>query len=255
MKRLVVTLTVVVLAVALQSSPVRAQFTVFDPSVYAQAIAQVEQLIRQYEFLIQQTQRVSGMYGRYHVYTPDWPFYDRGSVFYAGGFLGALNQQVTPESGYRSMADALDSYPDVAWRMPEALRDPLATQYANVELADQVALMSIGQVGTMRETANMVRLIVQDLERDSYADNDDLQTQTAVLNKINASGVLGIRVALQSHELLGDTLEQLIVDNKRKRDAEARAMNATIYQWRYGPAYGADMFQNTAAHVNNWRPF
>ena len=255
MKRLVVHIAAVGLAVILLASPLRAQLAVFDPANYIEAIAQVEQMIKEYEFLIQQAKRVSGMYGRYHVYTPDWPFYDAQSTFYAGGMLGALNAQVTAESGYRSMADALDSYPDVAWRMPDALRSPLATQYANLELGDRIAMMSIGQIGTMRETANMVRLIVQDLERDSYADDDDLQTQTAVLNKINASGVLGIRVALQNHELLGDTLEQLIVDNKIKRDGLTRHMNAVINQWRYGPSYGADLYSRTAADIDRWHPF
>ena len=60
---------------------------------------------------------------------------------------------------------------------------------------------------------------------------------------------------MQNHEFLGDTLEQLIVDNKRKRDAETRLMNATINQWRYGPAYGADLFSHTAANIDRWRPF
>ena len=32
-------------------------------------------------------------------------------------------------------------------------------------------------------------------------------------------------------------------------------MNATIHQWRYGPAYGADLFRHTAANLNSWRPY
>ena len=51
------------------------------------------------------------------------------------------------------------------------------------------------------------------------------------------------------------TLEQLIVDNKRKRDTETRVNNAVVHQWRYGPAYGADMYSRTAANIDRWHPF
>jgi hypothetical protein len=49
------------------------------------------------------------------------------------------------------------------------------------------------------------------------------------------------------------TLEQMIVANQRQRDAEAQLLNATIYQWRYGRAYGEDLFRNTAANIDGWR--
>jgi len=32
-------------------------------------------------------------------------------------------------------------------------------------------------------------------------------------------------------------------------------MNATIYQWRYGQAYGQDLFRNTASDLDTWRPY
>jgi hypothetical protein len=93
------------------------------------------------------------------------------------------------------------------------------------------------------------------MEADAFSGDDSFQTQTAILNKINAASVLGLRVAAQNHEFLGDTLEQLIVDNKRKRDAETRLMNATVNQWRYGQAYGADLYSKTAANIATWQPF
>ena len=45
----------------------------------------------------------------------------------------------------------------------------------------------------------------------------------------------------------------MMLDNTRKRDTEATLMNATIYQWRYGQAYGDDLFKNTAAALDGWR--
>ena len=50
-----------------------------------------------------------------------------------------------------------------------------------------------------------------------------------------------------------NTLEQLIVDNVRKREAETQLMNAHLYQWRYGQRYGSEMFSNTAQKLDGWR--
>jgi hypothetical protein len=93
------------------------------------------------------------------------------------------------------------------------------------------------------------------MEADAFTGDDRYQTQTALLNKINAANVLGLRLTAQNHEFLGDTLEQLIVDNKRKRDAEARLMNGTVNQWRYGQSYGTDLYSRTASDIASWRPF
>lgn len=245
----------VVLMVGLLGPSARAQFVVFDPSNYAEAILQVEQLIKEYLFLLDQARRLPvDMASRYYLYTPGWAPHDLGS-FYADAFIGALNDGDPSGAGYRSMADLLDSFPSVAWRMPAALSGPLATQYADIELADRIAISGIDQVGQMRETTNIALQLIPSLEADAYSSDDIFHTQVAVLNKINAANIVGLRIAVQNHEFLGDTLEQLIVDNKRKRDAETRLMNATINQWRYGSSYGQDLFSRTAADVNGWRPF
>ena len=256
MKHLVVHIASVAIALALLVSPVRAQFTVFDPSVYAEAITQVEQMITEYEFLLQQATRLPvNMAARYQAPTPGWPPHDSSAVLYAGGILAGLNSGDPSGAGYRSMTDPLEALPDVAPRMPDTLRGPLTTQYANIELADAVAAMGIDQVGQMRSTAGLDLQVIANMEADAFSGDDSFQTQTAILNKINAANVLGLRIAAQSHQLTGDTLEQLIVDNTRKRAAETRVMNATVNQWRYGQAYGADLYSRTAANIDRWRPF
>jgi hypothetical protein len=253
MKRSVMCAAAVALVVAVLAAPLRAQLAVFDPANYIEAILEVEQLIKEYEFLIDQARRIPGMASRYHAFTPSWPMHNAGAVVYAAPLLDALNNGDSIGAGYRSMADALDSFP--SWRIPAALRSPLATQYANIELADSIATMGIDQVGKMRETTNLILQLIGVIEADAYSTDDRLQTQSAILNKINAADVVGVRVGIQNHELLGDTLEQLIIENKVRRDAETRHMNAVIYQWQFGASYGQDLFSRTAADVDAWRPF
>ena len=92
------------------------------------------------------------------------------------------------------------------------------------------------------------------MQSDAVSTDSDFHTETALLNKINAASVLGLRVGEETNQFLADAVAQLIVDNTRKRDAETVLMNATIFQWRYGPAYGQDLFSHTASDLDNWHP-
>ena len=95
--------------------------------------------------------------------------------------------------------------------------------------------------------------VAKDMEKDAVSTRDDFVTQTALLNKINGAAVLQLRMQDHADKVLTSVLEQMLVANRRQRDAEAVLMNATITQWRYGTAYGDEMFRNTAANIDNWR--
>ena len=72
---------------------------------------------------------------------------------------------------------------------------------------------------------------------------------------INAAEAIGLRLEEQTNQFLMSSLEQQLLEGKRKRDAEAQLMNATIYQWRFGQNYGQDLFRHTAADLDAWRPY
>jgi hypothetical protein len=91
------------------------------------------------------------------------------------------------------------------------------------------------------------------MESDATAPSDELHTQVAVLNKINGTGVLALRIAEAGNPLQMHTLEQLLVQNKRTRDAEAQSMNARLFQWRYRAEYGRMLFSRIAAGLDAWR--
>jgi hypothetical protein len=167
--------------------------------------------------------------------------------------LSALNIGDPSGIRYREVVDLLDLPTDVTSRMPAEFLRRLGTAYATVELADSVATRSVDEAGTLR--ANSVRVLeaIQAMELDSAAEKDEFHTETALLNKINAAAVLSLRLEAQTNQFLLDTLEQQLVDNKRKRDSEAKAINSTIHQWRYGPAYGASLFNRTASNLDSWR--
>jgi hypothetical protein len=256
MTRRLLRVVAVVFMLALFAAPAQAQFVVFDPAVYGQAVSEVLNVIRQYNLMLQQARRLPvDIANRYRALSPAWPLHDLTSWLYAQPILNALNAGNASGSQYRQVADLLDIPSDILARMPPELRRRLGTAYATIEMADSVAARGVDQAGTVRANGRLILQTIQLMDTDASALDDSFHTQTALLNKINTASVLGLRIGAQSNQFLMDTLEQLLVDNKRKRDTEAKAMDATINQWRYGLAYGSDLFRNTAANLDSWRPY
>jgi hypothetical protein len=259
MKRFLVRVTAVLLAVALLSSPTpaRAQaydYLVYDESNWYEAFLQLLQFIEQVRLMLKQAQRLPvDMANRYRVVSPTWPPYDLAGLRYAQPILNALNVGDLLGTGYRQVVHALDTPDDILGRLPPELRRRLQVAYGAIELADRVATMGVNQAGAVRVGGNSLLSVIQTMQSDAVSTLDDYHTQTALLNKINGASVLGLRIGEQTNQFLAGAIEQLMVDNTRKRDTEAMLMNATIYQWRYGQAYGDDLFRNTAAALDGWR--
>lgn len=259
MKRRLVRATAVLLAVAMLSvpSPARAQaydYLVYDESNWYQAVLQVIQIVEQFRLMLRQAQRLPGdIASRYRVLSPAWPLYDVAGLRYAQPILNALNLGDLAGTGYQQVVHPLDTPDDILSRLPPELRRRLQVAYGGIELADRVATMGVNQAGAVRVEGNSLLSVIQTMQNDAVSTLADYHTQTALLNKINGAAVLGLRIGEQTNQFLAGAIEQLMVDNTRKRDAEAVLMNATIYQWRYGPAYGADLFRNTAAALDGWR--
>lgn len=255
MRQRVSTLLVVVLTIAMGAALVRAQFVVFDPSTYAEAVLQVEQLIKEYEFLLQQAERVPvDIASRYHAYSLEWNLHDL-SALYADPLLGALNVGDSTGGAYRGLVDPLDVPTDIVGRMPASLQRQLEDQYGAIELQDSVSALAVDQTGSARADGPLTLQAVRNVEHDIDNPADAFHSETALLEKINAAFAIGLRIEEQTNQFQLTELEQLLVDNTRKRDAEAGLMNATIYQWRFGSAYGADLFSHTAADLETWHPF
>ncbi len=206
-------------AIALAASAATAQFVVYDPTNYAQAIVRYAQLVQQYRFLVEQARRLPvDMARRYRVPAVRWHRHDPGGAYqYARAILAA------------------------------------ATRYGTIQLADSVNMTGIDQLGRLRDNGTLMMTAIANMESDAAAGADQFHTHTALLNKINGAGVLGLRINETASQLQLHILEQLLVQNKRSRDAETQAMDAHLFQWRYGAAYGRDLFSRTANNLDQWR--
>ncbi len=247
----------IALALAVVTVPVKAQFVVYDPTNYIEAVLQYEQLIRQYEFLIQQAKRVPvNLATRYPARSRDWNTHDLATgLLYAQPLLAALNAGDVTGAAYRGVIDPLDVPTDVLGRMPAEMQRRLANAYSTIELADSITRLAIDQTGMARVDGRFTLQAIRHVEADAVNPDDAFHTQTALLEKMNVALAIDLRLSQQTNQFQLSALEQSIVDNKRKRDTEATLMNATIRQWRYGKAYGDDLFRRTAVNIDSWRPY
>ena len=244
---------VVVLAVLLRPMPASAQWVVYDPSNYAEAVATLAQLVQQYQLLLQQTRQLPvNLAARYRVPTLPWPSHNT-IADYAQPMLLALNQGDPTGTQYAQTITALDPVQAIVGQIPAALRARVGTAYATVELADRLAQTAVNQAGALRTQGVADLRTIQAMEDDAVSPDARYHTETALLNKINGANVLGLRLAEQSSQSLLHVVEQLLVTNKRQRDAEAKQMDAQLYQWQFGAAYGQDLFRQTAVGLDTWR--
>src|SRR5436305_1105732 len=118
MKRSAIAIVGATLCITLVVRTVHAQWVVYDPTNYAEAVAAYEQLLQQYQFLRAQAHRLPlDMASRYRGYSTAWNRHDPAGVLYAQSLVSALNQGDASGAGYRAVTDPLDVPGSVADRM------------------------------------------------------------------------------------------------------------------------------------------
>jgi hypothetical protein len=245
--------SVILLGALLLPTRASAQWVVYDPANWAEAVATVTQLVQQYQLLLQQTRQLPvNLAVRYRVPALLWPSHNTAAD-YAQPLLQALNQGDLTGNQYAQAVAPLNPVQAILAQIPASLHARLGTGYATIELADRIARTAVHQAGTLRTQGVNVLRTIQALEDDAVSVDARFHSQVALLNKINGTNVLGLRIAEQTSQSVLTVVEQLLVANKRQRDAETKQMNAQLYQWQWGPAYGQDLFRLTAQGLDGWR--
>ena len=221
---------------------VKAQFgiTVFDPSVYAEAIAEVSKLVQQYNQLVQTYQMVTNQYNQmlwmakklpgslaqFRAIPTPW-FRSSATNTYGttGAWISAINTGANVLGGYQNATDPLLAYGAALGNVPADQLSRLQKHYATTELADGATEDGMETVGTLRSNAPQVEAAIQSLEGATLNSDPDYNTEIAVLNKINAASVIALRNSQDTNKLLTALAEQQFIVSKRQRDSEAQAVN------------------------------
>ena len=266
-------LTLVVCALAVLAGPAFAIFglgdIVFDPTNLEENIQQLLQMEQQYTQMVETYEVVLGQYqhmlrmamtvpvnmvARYRALATPWQYSAATDTYgTTGGWISGINSGAGVASGYLSATQSLLDYGAALGNLPADQLARVKTGYATVELTDGANLDGIGTIGRLRANAPAVATAIQGLEEDSLSSDPAMNTEIAVLNKINAANVIALHGSQDTNQLLIAVAEQQIVDAKRKRDAEAQAINEHVQFVATGQAVMAAQAANASSAMLAWQ--
>ena len=217
---------------------------VHDNLSYLNALVMLAQIINNYEKLKEQydlqvwnsTPVPVDMGMEYRV--PDAPWYELALPSDRFGrlttWLQAVNAAGSAWDGYALAStaprDASGNFSKVA---PDE-QEKLANRYASIELTDGTNIHSMETLGMLRVNALAADTSLQALEDDALSMAPEMNTELAVLNKINAASIAGLRLSRDTNRLLLSTVEQRIVESKLRRDSEASELNVQMIRLELG---------------------
>jgi type IV secretion system protein TrbJ len=242
---------------------------VFDPTSYGELIQQFYEMQQQYQQLVQTYQTIQSQYQemlfmaqqdpvnmltRYRALATPWLNSSATNVYgTSGGWIAGINSGLGVASGYSRATQSLGTYGPALANIPTAQLPRIQTSYATVELTDGANLAAMQTLGKMRANAPAIEATIQNLETDSLSSNPNMNTEIAVLNKINAANVIALRNTQDANKLLATLAEEKIIDAKRQRDAEAQAFNDHIQFMAQGQAAMSSQAAGASQAMLNWR--
>src|SRR5205807_4717563 len=127
------------------------------------------------------------------------------------------------------------------------------THYDRLQLTDAAIVHALAAIGSLRSQEPSVETSMRNLEEDAYAGDPDMNTQVAVLNKINATNVTSARLAKDTNNLLISLLEQQILEATDRRDAAVQAVDAHIAFLNEAPSLFAETTAQTTDALSTFR--
>jgi len=242
-KKLLAALFVTVLSVATAC----AQFgsgIVYDPTNYHNAVLRYLQLqqhlaelqktytqiVTAYNLALEMSRNLHNMPTRYRAQFSNWRNVTAANTYgNTSGWLSGVNTDLNTVNGYLRATTQLSQYnPLTLNEMPDFEQARVKSQYASVELADGANMNALSTIGAIRSNAAALEARMSNLEQDSLSDDSSLNSQVAVLNKINATNILTLRSIQDSNKLLASLLEQHTIASKQQREMTTDAINAEI---------------------------
>jgi hypothetical protein len=241
---------------------------VYDPTNFAEAVKELVQLEQVYEVLVESYQILDGQYQqmlrmaqpvpvnmglRYRALASLWmPFSATNTYGTTAAWTAAINSGTGVPAGYSNATTPLSVYGNAFGNIPGDQSGRIATSYATVELTDGANLAGMQTIGQLRDHAPEVETTLQSLEDDSLSSDPEMNTEVAVLNKINAAGILHARGQQDTNQLLLTLAEHQIIQAKQERDAEAQAFNNHIQFMSAGQPVMAAQAANASGALLAW---
>ena len=248
--------------VVLASSSVSAQIAVHDPAVTARNA--ISAIVKEYILKTQRDQasELRRMAQRLSLFIdlrkyavpepPRWRTHG-GDFLYVQPYNDALIFGDPVGAAYLAVSHARVAARGLPVRLTAAARRELMTRLATVDLADATAIAAVNDTGQLRLNGRKRELPAIDALEAHVIDPSNEQSATAVLDKISGAVLIGGRQRQARTQLLAAVVEQLLVDSKRARDADAAAMNMQLVRWRDARAANHAFVAGSGDALRTWR--
>ncbi len=224
------------------ATPLLAQFAVIDVAAIAKLVEQLKtaadtlnQITATYNRITQQYNQAVYMaqylrrLSNYRMTVTAW----QGMLATNGsgttpGWLGAVNSGLNVTGGFLNSTYGRPPYASLAAVMPAIQQARAQMQYGTLELRDGTAQSAMQTIGSLRLHGVQSEAALTALETDSASSNADDNTFAAILNKINAAGMVNARMAADTNKALVNQAEMQLIENKERHDAEAAMVENQI---------------------------
>jgi hypothetical protein len=248
--------------VLLAVRPASAQLVVNDPTTTARNAvtavlkSQLLQTLRLERDRLREMSRRLSRYTNLDKYRledpPRWRTHG-GDFLYTQPYNDALIFGDPAGDAFLALSRAIDNVGTLLDRLgPEAQRAVIA-QLATIDAAAASAIAGTHQTGQLRFSGRKQELPAIDALEAHVVDPSDAQSMTAVLDKISGAALIGARQKQARLQLVAAIAEQLVIENKRTRDAETAAMNMLIGRIRNGHSANASLVAGAAGDLRSWR--
>lgn len=261
MRRLCLSLVLVLVGVG----SVHAQITVTDVATTIRS--RITAVVQEYLHLLQRdqhsqlrrmAQRLSMFtdLGKYRVADPPrWRTHDfeNPALFhFSRAYHAALNYGDAAGSAYLAISHPVLPAEQAISRLPAYARRAISARLATLNASDAAIITATHQTGQTRLNGRRELRAIDGLELD-VTNGTFEQSTTAVLDKISGAVLIGARQREARGQLLTGVVEQLLMENKRARDADAAAMNMQLVTWRDRAAANEAMVAGTGHALRTWR--
>jgi hypothetical protein len=250
-------------AVLLAVHPASAQLVVNDPTTTARNAvtavlkSQLLQTLRLERDRLRQMSRRLSRYTSLDKYRLDDPPRWRthgGDFLFGQPYNDALIFGDATGAAYLSLSRGMADAGRLLDRLgPDARRAVIAQLAATIDAAAASAIAGTHQTGQLRFSGRRQELLAIDALETHVVDPSEEQSMTAVLDKISGAAFIGARQKQARLQLLTAIAEQLVIENKRARDAQTASMNMLVGRLRDGRNASASLVAGSAADLRSWR--
>ena len=244
------------------TAPASAQFAVYDAATTARNTASAvlkEYILNtqrdQHSRLQEMARRLSAFANIRRYAVPDPPKWRThgGDFLFIAPYNDALIFGDPAGAAYLAVSHAVSTAGSIPNTLTSAARRELTTRLATLNVADAAAIAGIHDTGQLRFNGRKHELPAIDALEAHVIDPSNEQSATAVLDKISGAVLIGARQRQARTQLLAALVEQLLIDSKRARDADAVAMNMQLVRWRDAQAANEAFVAGSGDALRTWR--